>query len=365
MSIALVLLAAAPLLIAATSLLSVVVGHHEEGEQAIGKETSALISCSGAQDALSRLELDPTVEGKFELPIDGGSASVTITPWADDGADNDENGDADDEEEAGFYDIESLGLLNAELDADGNVVERPVHHYRTDTQVIAERVELDFSFAQTIYIHDPDAAIDINGGAFELSGNDTEMDGSAGDEPARPAVGVAGDPQGIIDQIAGNQRDKIIGSLPNPAIGQTEPLDPQVYQDLIEPAATVRWDADFTSYSGPIGKLNPMKPVVAYCSGDLKLHGMTTGAGVLFVDGDLILDGHFEYAGVIFVRGNVSFQGGGGGKQLHGALVLWGQGDPESPDLEISGTVQVEYCSGVLDQLPDFARMRVLFWSEK
>jgi hypothetical protein len=170
----------------------------------------------------------------------------------------------------------------------------------------------------------------------------------------------------VIAQVSNNQKMHIIGNLPDPAIAQTDALDWDHYLEMLGPLASIEWN-DGTSFSGAIGDFANRKGVIAHATGDLKVHGETKGAGILMVDGDLEIDGHFQFAGLILVHGNVSFQGGGGAKKLYGAMLLWGQDPPGPPieDLEINGSVEIEYSSQGLDIASTSGGVRVLSWREQ
>jgi len=361
----LALLAMIPLVLTVGALLTTAVRHHRELEQGVARESTGAISTSGAQDALYRLDTAKTLSGTYDLPSNGGTAHVTATPWGTDGADNDSDGVIDDPDEEAFYALRSEGWLNA-LPVGGES-DAAVQSFHATTDVLAEVIDFDFAFDQGIYIDDPAATIDLNGSAFELSGNDRTVGGGNGSDPARPAVGVNGDPQHVIDQVAGNQKTKIIGNLPNPAIGTTGVLVYDDYRAMLAPLAATQWTAPMTSYSGSdlIGDYANRVGIVTHATGNVNFHGTTTGAGVLIVDGDLEISGRFTFAGVILVRGNVSFKGGGGYKELYGALLVWGE-DAAGPkdDLEVSGTVQISYSSEGLDIASTSGGARIHFWKQ-
>lgn len=363
-AITLVFLALIPLLLALAALLTAAVGHHGEAVHDLGRSTAESISFSGAQDALAKLEQARTLDGEYDLAINGGVARILATPWIGDGADNDDNGLIDDAEEEDFFSIRSDGWLNALPDGEANA---SVQSFHAATDVVAEVVDFDFAFDQAIYLDDPGATIDINGGAFELSGHDENLDGSGGPDGSKPAVGINGDPSHVISQIANNQKAQIVGSLPDPAIGQTGALSFDDHLALLAPLASMEWDGAASSYSGEIGDYANRKGEIAHASGDLKIHGTTTGAGILIVEGDLELDGHFTFAGLVLVRGNVSFQGGGGVKELHGAMLVWGEDGTGTPteDLEINGTVQVAYSTEGLEIASTSAGVKVHYWREQ
>jgi hypothetical protein len=360
----LILVATIPLLLALGALLTISVGHHAEAEQSLGQTTAAMSSFAGAQDALSRLEAARTMNGAFDLAINGGTAHVTGTPWLGDGVDNDKNGLIDDAEEKNIFAIHSEAWLNATAAGE---IDPSVRSFHAVTDVVAEVVDFEFAFGQAIYIDDPKAKIDLNGGSFTLSGNDENLDLSKGPDPSRPAVGVNGDPSGVISQVANNQRAHIIGDLPDPAIGKTDPLDYDKYQTMLSPLATMNWSGSNATYSGAIGDYAKRKGIIAHATGNLKLHGTTTGAGILIVDGDLEIDGNFKFAGLLIVHGNVSFQGGGAKQELLGALLLWGkdpQGAPKE-DLEVDGSVQIAYSSQGLALASASGGVKVMYWREQ
>ena len=72
----LVLVAAIPLLVAIGALLTVSVAHHDQCEQELGRTTAAITSFTGAQDALSRLEQARTLNGEFDLAVNGGTLTL-------------------------------------------------------------------------------------------------------------------------------------------------------------------------------------------------------------------------------------------------------------------------------------------------
>ena len=360
----LVLVATIPLLLALGAMLTLSVAHHEQAEQSLGQTTAAMSSFAAAQDALSRLEISRKFDGPFDLPINGGTAHVTGFGWLGDGLDNDKNGLVDDPAEKDIYSIHVDAWLNATAAGKSNAAARSYH---ASTDVTAEVVNFDFNFGQAIYINDPKAKINFTGGAFTLTGNDENLDGSKGPDSSRPAVGVNGDPNGIINQVANNQRAKITGNLPTPAIGQTDALDFDKYAAMLDPLASVNWKGPDDSFSGNIGDFQNRKGVIAHASGNLKMHGKTTGAGILIVDGDLVMDGAFQWAGLLIVKGNVYFKGGGSPQQLYGALLLWGKDPSNVPedDLTVNGSVQVAYSSQGLDLASQTGGVRVMFWREQ
>ena len=98
-SATILLVSATPLLIAAGTLLSVVVSHQSETEQVIGEQTADLIAFSGAQEGLAVVNQNVDFDGTLQVAINGGTAVVQVTQWDSDGVDNDQNGFIDDSAE--------------------------------------------------------------------------------------------------------------------------------------------------------------------------------------------------------------------------------------------------------------------------
>jgi hypothetical protein len=96
-----------------------------------------------------------------------------------------------------------------------------------------------------------------------------------------------------------------------------------------------------------IGDEMTLTPVIAHAKGNLQLSGGSTGCGVLVVDGNLELSGNFDFIGVIYVAGSVTFSGGGGAKNLRGALLT--PGNISGTDGSFGGSVNLQYSSQAVD----------------
>jgi Tfp pilus assembly protein PilX len=91
----------------------------------------------------------------------------------------------------------------------------------------------------------------------------------------------------------------------------------------------------------------------------IKLSGGTEGCGILLVDGDLDMHGGFSWHGMIIVTGSVLF-GGGGNKNLTGALIAGGSVDADI----IGGNSNIVYCSSAIDAQTTNGPLLILNWKE-
>lgn len=337
------LCATIPLLIAGGTLLVTVTQGRRATENSVALVQARDASASGAQDALARLAVDPNYVGNFQLQLGGPMADVTVTAWDGDGVDNDANGLVDDPAEEDFVEIVSTGTTNVAFDANGFEIERATRHARSVTDAIVRRTDLDLPANQALYVDDPLADFTFNGNAFLINGNDTNVDDTPGPNAPIPGIGTPGDPASIVAQLSNQQQDNVTGLGGFPSVGTTPDVDLPATMDYLATLATTVWDGPVDNVSGSIGDRANLVPVVAHAKGNLNLSGTTTGCGIIVVDGDLDIMGTFDYAGLIFVRGAVTIRGGGGTKDLHGGLATLGAVRGE--DVEISGTIQLQYSS--------------------
>ena len=359
------LVTAAPLLIISGTVLSQVTTHQKEQEVLQGETSAQSLAVSGAHDVLARLAGDPGFRGGYERELAGGRAWIEVTDWSNDGIDNDDDGVVDGDSEADRLGVVSTGWVNTTLDEAGAPLDMGGRRHRAVTELVLQRNDVDLAFEQAVYVDNPFSELDLNGNAFLVSGADTELDGTAGSEGDRPALGTPGDPSMLIAQVSGQQADNIQGTGGSPSIMQVSEEDLVALADHFASMATVRWNDAQASFSGSLGDSATMSDmVIAHATGDLDLHGTTSGAGILVVDGDLTIRGDFDYAGVILTRGSITFRGGGGGKNVHGALLCLGS--VETSEIEISGSVEVHYSSTALETVStQIAGYSVMAWTDR
>ncbi len=90
--------------------------------------------------------------------------------------------------------------------------------------------------------------------------------------------------------------------------------------------------------------------------GGLKMQNVT-GYGILLVKGDLILGGGFEWNGLILVTGTLTFNGGGAGVNVRGAVLA-------HETVDINGGLDLRYDSCMVDNAMNTQAPTVISWKE-
>lgn len=331
------------LVVAAGTLLVAITQERAGTEQSIVNAQAQDAATSGAEDALAALESNSNWTGTFQSAYGGPVADVTVVAWASDGDDNDGDGAVDEADEANYVGVTSVGRVNQLLDGGGNLVERASRHADSRAEVILQKTQLNLSANQALYVDDAAAQFKISGTAFLISGNDTNLNGTAGPNPAKPGIGTIGSPTGIKNQLKANQKPNVVGLGGAPSVATVTDIDLTATMDSLKSLATIVFSDANNSYSGAIGDFSNKVAAITHSKGNLQLNGNTSGCGILIVDGDVTFNGTFDYAGLIYVAGSVRFNGGGGGKNLRGALFALGAVSGE--DVTINGSVDLRYSS--------------------
>ena len=295
--------------------------------------------------------------GTLEGMIEGNSGSphaykIRIWAAAADGADNDQDGVADEADEAELLEVESSGTFDR--------ITRTVR-----VTLIARYRDADISSAT--YLDNPSATVNFSGNSFRIKGEDHDIDGNPTGDLV-PGIGVSGDPIDVVAQINPPDYNNITGAGGAPSVAQVAPVS---MVELIEEGAR---SADVTLVPDTIAApANPGdwgtidSPAIVFCPGNIKIANAGAGAGFLVVDGDLEISGGFQWVGVIVVRGGISFTGGGTGKRLLGALIAQTQIDDEEDvtDLDVRGTVDILFSQQVISKMiASFATFTILNWRE-
>lgn len=301
---------------------------------------SAAILAAGAADG--------TIEAS-----DGTTNTFEIALWsaAGDGADNDQDGTADEADEAELVEVRSTGTFDGTR--------------RTVRVTLLARYR-EANVASAAYLDDPNASLNFSGNSFRIKGEDHDLMGNeTGD--LTPGIGVPGSTADILSQISGNEADNITGAGGTPSVSTVTELD---MQSLIEEgarSANVTLEAGSNTKPSTPGEWGTIiTPAIVYCPGDVKISGGAAGAGILLVDGNLEISGGFEWKGLIVVRGGVRFTGGGGGKRLLGALVVQSRLEEDvSIDLDVRGTIDIMFSRQAVNKvMSSFASYTVLNWRE-
>jgi hypothetical protein len=339
-----------PLVTIAGTLLMVTVRAHDEFEESLIVTKARDTAASGAQDAMAKLALDADYSGSYDLAIGGATAHVVVTDWASDGIDNDGNGKVDDALEDDYVAIFSEGRVNVAFDAKGNEVATAAQSRRATANVITKKVHLSLPVEAAFYVDDPLATVAFSGSSFSISGDDVNLDGKKGPKPSLPGIGVPGDPAYLASELTKSQKSKVTGLGGTPSVKNVADIDLVYEMQHLGRLATLIWsDPNEKISNAKIGDFSKLVPVIAHAKGDLKLSGGSTGCGVLVVDGNLELSGSFDFVGVIYVAGSVTFTGGGGKKNLRGALLT--PGNIAGTDGSLAGSVNLQYSSQAVDIL--------------
>jgi hypothetical protein len=82
-----------------------------------------------------------------------------------------------------------------------------------------------------------------------------------------------------------------------------------------------------------------------------------TGYGILLVEGDLTLAGNFTWEGLVLVTGTLTVSGGGGSKNVLGAILA-------NQTVTINGGIDIRYDSCLIDKAFNATGTRVLSWRQ-
>ena len=207
-----------------------------------------------------------------------------------------------------------------------------------------------------------EASTTIQGSSTNIIGTD-----SCGDED-KPGIATTGS-EGL---ITFNGNPTITGSPDNVSYNSTS-MDIQPVIDSFKDDADFTYIVDTDTHTGmswgtPTPGATLQDPsscnsnnIVYYNTQgtSIKLSGGSEGCGMLLVDGDLELAGGFSWYGMVIVTGSVLF-GGGGNKNLTGALIAGGSVDADI----IGGNSNVVYCSSAIDAQTENRPLLILNWKE-
>ena len=263
--------------------------------------------------------------------VDEGDESLFATAeiWADDGIDNDGDGliDEQDEKMGWVSSAVALGKTN-----------------RGITGWIRRLSVLLPDPAAAVYLDNPSAGVNFSGNAFEIDGNDENLNGTPGPKPPLLGITTNGGTGPVTSALNGAQQNNVLGSGGTPSVGTSPPPGPGFIAAMIaafRPGASIVFNNYPGTYTGNLGTATPGGYAITYSSGNLSIAGGSTGAGVLLVEGNLSIAGGWDFVGWVFVTGNVNLVGGGGGKRLRGAMFVGGS-------LKVTGTVDLLYSSEAL-----------------
>jgi hypothetical protein len=320
-----------PVLVAGGSLMSALTTYAREIELRSGRSVASMIATSGAHDALAQLNQDITLRQEIELEVNAGVAVSVLEDLDDPTA------------PPGSVSIRTEGWKNALLDENGDPVERSVRWYRSVVEAVARPIFMSVPIEQAVYLGSPTDTTRFNGATFDISGED-----EAGVAQDVYAIAVPGNTDNVVDELSNPQQSCLSGKidpLETLSVGTVPAMNLQRLIDDLEPGADYRYDSENNSLSGFFGDAD--NPAITYVDGNGSISGSFDGTGVLLVTQNLTVSGNVDFDGLVVVLGNVSFNGGGGGINVEGALLVGGQ-DSDDDILQINGNVEITYDSSMV-----------------
>ncbi len=250
----------------------------------------------------------------------GGGMAFVLTPTylRSDGADNDGDGLVDEADE-NIYQVLCAGSYRG-------VTRRIVAYLGPQPAFM--------SFPSALSVADSDQ-IQVQDSAL-ISGNDKNMDGTAGPGPHQPGITVE-PPTTVptaLSWMVPDDYGRIQGSTATPSVAAGTDLDWNATRLAIQNSATlILTSASYQNYqfgNGPGGTFN-----VIYRNGNVQFQGSSRGAGILFVTGDLQLQNDFRFDGIVFVGGKLQMQENA---RIYGAVVC-----NTSQQIQLQGTARIQY----------------------
>ncbi|MHC4940869.1 MAG: hypothetical protein ACYTHK_18155 [Planctomycetota bacterium] len=277
---------------------------------------------------------------------------VSIWPARDDGADNDQDGRTDEEDEADLYEVESTGEFDR--------VRRTVR-----VTLLARYRPADMHSAT--YIADQNSQIGFSGNTFRIAGENHNLAAQQVDGTV-VGIGVPGFAGFIRDQVTKLHADNVTGTGGSPSVVEVPELD---LQDLVEEgarSANVVLEPETTNTPEKDESWGTARaPAIVYSPGDAHISGGARGMGIMIVNGDLTITGKFAWQGLVIVRGEVRFAGGGGEKRVLGALVVEERivTEEEGKVLDLRGNIEILFSREAIDRvMQSFATYTILNWRE-
>lgn len=151
----------------------------------------------------------------------------------------------------------------------------------------------------------------------------------------------------------------VLTGTPVVPVSGSNPVDIPAYLDSLKGAAGVTITADQTGVNyGDAGN-----HTICYSStsdppnvGGLKLQNVT-GFGVLLVEGDLVLGGGFSWSGLVVCTGLMTFNGGGDGVNIQGAVL-------SNQTLAMNGGLDIQYDSCLINTATNTQPHKILRWRQ-
>lgn len=156
-----------------------------------------------------------------------------------------------------------------------------------------------------------------------------------------------------------NSTPNYTGNPANPVQGGID-IDIEEYVDSMKDSATVIITSDQNGAS--YGTSTNFVTCYSDTSNPYNVNGLklsnVTGYGLLLVDGDLTLGGGINWNGLILVTGTMTFNGGGSGINIHGAVMA-------NYTIDINGGLDLRYDScTIADSFGNSQSVRAISWHD-
>jgi len=197
----------------------------------------------------------------------------------------------------------------------------------------------------------------FNGNNFSISGNDQNLDNTAGPQPAVPGITARtqANAQETRDSLSDTQKNNVQGlgyvpGPPNPAtpsVAATQGATTAQIDRMIDDLLALPHDTVTGSHINGGGTYGTVAaPKITYMPGDGSGvtfgNGNATGAGILIVENALTINGNLDFKGLILVRGTTQVT------DVTGSATIWGSVWTTDFNLTIGGHADIQYSSQAL-----------------
>ena len=207
------------------------------------------------------------------------------------------------------------------------------------------------------------------GGSIEINGNDHDINGNLTGGPSVPGIAVDGITQktSVLDMIAKNAINQVLGSGGNPSVGVVgNTVNWGEYAQLIADNPDILIDVqEKIKTSNTWG--TTANPKVTFINGDIHINNSqaASGCGILVVNGSLTINGGFDYKGMVIAFKNTSIDVKlNGNGSILGSLIVAGT----QINVEVaSGNFKTLYSTAALNLIQTLLvtkRFSILTWWE-
>ena len=225
-----------------------------------------------------------------------------------------------------------------------------------------------------IYLPADEADPRFNGNSFLVDGHDHLITGglnTAGEDV--PGIGsrLESVRDEVLDALSNGQYDNVIGAGDDPSVAALNSFDVDRLNNNIVPAILAQPNVVTNpSIHGNDVFGTTTVPQITYFTGDVRLNGNVSGAGILVVNQSLEILGNLDFTGLIIVRGQTTIGRDRTDTEFTGSAVITGAIWTADLDLTIGGNALIRYSSEALEMAnvgtsPPLPRhVRAIAWRE-